>query len=484
MTSICSGTFERCSSLTNILIPDSITRIGYGAFLNCRALTSVAIPAGVTSIEASVFGGCSSLTGVTIPDSVTSIGETAFNGCSSLTGIIIPGDVVSIGGNAFSRCNNLHKVVFLIEDENTTISFGSSIFSSSNPTIYCHMYTAPYSQFYGTGYTVVLLENIGLDDIRDVSLPGDFRLACGDSRQLTATVFPNDGSAVAWTSSDPGVLTVADGLVTAVAPGSATVTAAVGAASASVQVEVYLPATGFELSAAEVWEVASNPVLLSVASIEPAGATAEITWSVSDATLARVDANGRVITLKYGEVTVTATTERGVSRSCQLHLYRPVTAVALTAPKPVLIAGYEMQLTALVTAGDRTCENHLVTFASSDESVAAVDSETGLVRGVAPGTATITAVSSTNKSAAVEVQVVSKDGLTHPAFPAGLTRIEDEAFAGTDFQAFFIPDTVTFIGSGAFDGCPNLLYICVPAEVEFAEDAFAGCENAIIDRGE
>ena len=79
--------FENCSSLTSIVISDSVTSIGYRAFYNCSGLTSIEIPSSVTSIGDRAFENCSSLTSITIPDSVTSIGNYAFYGCSSLTNV-------------------------------------------------------------------------------------------------------------------------------------------------------------------------------------------------------------------------------------------------------------------------------------------------------------------------------------------------------------------------------------------------------------
>ena len=57
-----------------------------------------------------LFGNCSSLKQIDIPNSVTRIGEDAFNGCASLTEIIIPDGVTSIGEAAFANCNNLEYV--------------------------------------------------------------------------------------------------------------------------------------------------------------------------------------------------------------------------------------------------------------------------------------------------------------------------------------------------------------------------------------
>ena len=100
--------FYKCSSLTSVTIPNSVTSIGDYAFYYCRGLTSVTIPNRVTSIGSSAFYYCSSLTSVTIPNSVTSIGYQAFYG-SGLRYIHIP-NVNNIGSNLFSNCNELTKV--------------------------------------------------------------------------------------------------------------------------------------------------------------------------------------------------------------------------------------------------------------------------------------------------------------------------------------------------------------------------------------
>ena len=74
-------------TITEIVIPDSVTSIRYSAFSNCDSLTSVVIGDSVTSIGEYAFSNCDSLTSVVIPDSVMSIGGGAFFGCTSLTSI-------------------------------------------------------------------------------------------------------------------------------------------------------------------------------------------------------------------------------------------------------------------------------------------------------------------------------------------------------------------------------------------------------------
>ena len=88
MTSIEHLTFNVCSSLTSVTIPESVTSIGISAFSGCESLTSITIPKSVTTIGYHAFSDCSGLTSVTIPESVTSIGELAFYSCSNLTSVI------------------------------------------------------------------------------------------------------------------------------------------------------------------------------------------------------------------------------------------------------------------------------------------------------------------------------------------------------------------------------------------------------------
>ncbi len=89
VTSIARYAFRDCTSLTSVVIPDSVTSIGDDAFRDCTGLTSIDIPNSVTSIGARTFSGCTGLTSITIPDSVTSIGLGAFYGCTGLTSITV-----------------------------------------------------------------------------------------------------------------------------------------------------------------------------------------------------------------------------------------------------------------------------------------------------------------------------------------------------------------------------------------------------------
>ena len=109
--------FRSCSSLTSIVIPNSVTSIGEMAFSYCSGLTSIKIPNSVKSIGREAFVLCSGLTSVTIGYSVESIGDYAFDGCSGLTSITIPSSVTSIGFGVFQGCSELESVV--VDPSNT-----------------------------------------------------------------------------------------------------------------------------------------------------------------------------------------------------------------------------------------------------------------------------------------------------------------------------------------------------------------------------
>ena len=137
VTSIGSHAFEDCTSLTAVIIPDSVTSIGNYAFEYCSKLTTVTIPDSVTTIGNYAFLGCSKLTTVTIPDGVTSIGDYAFYGCDSLTTVTIPDGVTSISYSPFAYCSSLTGINVAAGNANYS-SVDGVLYNKDQTTLICY----------------------------------------------------------------------------------------------------------------------------------------------------------------------------------------------------------------------------------------------------------------------------------------------------------------------------------------------------------
>lgn len=101
VTTIAEFVFAGCLSLTNIKIPASVTLIGYSAFGGCKNLGSVTIEnhpiaplSKLESIDDYAFNGCESLTEIVLPKSLTDLSSYAFKDCTNLNTIIIDADSI------------------------------------------------------------------------------------------------------------------------------------------------------------------------------------------------------------------------------------------------------------------------------------------------------------------------------------------------------------------------------------------------------
>lgn len=108
-------------AVRNIVLPETLVKIGDGAFLGCESLESIEIPASVESLGDFAFSYCLALTEVTLPSSVKRIGLYAFAGCESLTKINL-GDVEEIADYAFTSASALGEADL---SSVKTIGFGS-----------------------------------------------------------------------------------------------------------------------------------------------------------------------------------------------------------------------------------------------------------------------------------------------------------------------------------------------------------------------
>ena len=232
----------------------------------------------------------------------------------------------------------------------------------------------------------------------------------GDTATLTATVSPDNAAdkSVTWSSSDAEVASVSGGKVTALKPGTATITAKAGDKTAACAVTVVakvVPVESVSLDR-ETLNLTEGETATLKATVTPDDATDKtVKWSSSDKSIATVSSSGKVTAVKAGTATITAKAGDKTA-TCTVTVAAKViavTKVALDKTTLSLTEGGTATLTATVSPSNAT--NKTVTWTSSDKSIATV--ENGKVTAVKAGTATITAKAG-DKTATCTVTVAAK----------------------------------------------------------------------------
>jgi predicted outer membrane repeat protein len=249
------------------------------------------------------------------------------------------------------------------------------------------------------------------------------RLITGSTGTLVATVEPDFATdkSVTWSSSNESIATVADGVVTAVSDGTATITVTTvnGGFTATCNVTVYTPVTGVSLNEEAITLEVSETFTL-VATITPAGATDQtVGWVSGNQSVATVNNSGLVTAVSAGTATISVVTVDGsFIATCDVTVIEPsiaVTGVSLDQATLALEPGNTATLVATVAPGDATDKS--VSWTSSNEAVATVAD--GVVTAVADGTCTITVTTTDGGFTATCDVTVETVGLKH--FEAGFT---------------------------------------------------------------
>lgn len=255
------------------------------------------------------------------------------------------------------------------------------------------------------------------------------RIKVGETENLTAIVIPNDATNknVTWTSSNQNVVTVANGVITGKAQGSATVRVTTQdgnyVATCDVVVEekeeepTVINVTGVELDKKEITIKVGETQKLE-ATVKPENATNKnITWNSSDEEIAIVE-NGVVTGVKEGNTTITVTTQDGNHTSiCNVEVTKEtseptkvdVTGVTLNKKTLSLEVGDTGNLVATIEPKDATQKQ--VKWESSNEKIATI-SETGIIKAIGEGKTTIKVTTlDGNFSATCELTVTKKKNI-------------------------------------------------------------------------
>lgn len=109
VTKIGMWAFNKCNSLTEVTIPNTVIEIDYQAFYYCPNLKKVTIHEGVKTIGQTAFIGCTQLTSITIPGTVTEM-DSAFSGSTALSQVTLTNGIPKISSHAFERCTELREI--------------------------------------------------------------------------------------------------------------------------------------------------------------------------------------------------------------------------------------------------------------------------------------------------------------------------------------------------------------------------------------
>lgn len=442
--------FFGCKSLETFRFPTSLTQIGQNAFSGCSSLseTDLYIPNGVTSIGANAFNGCSTITSIIIPNSVTMIGAGAFKGTNptkvtlpfignsptatgnsavfgyifgytyaqrnsspagsinqysestdyqyfyfipeSIKEVIITEDT-RIPENAFCNCSWIEKVIVNDIEGDASVVGDNAFCNCPVMTVYVNRDTGVHTYCECNGIRHCSTKSISLESDSLVLFRSETGSISAEVILLNGKV--DDAPETVWTSSNPDVATVNryTGEITSVAPGTATITVDSEGITESAEVTVYFKIESIALNktSAEI-DIDKTETLTVI--YDPENTTDEktVTWSSSNESVAKVDADGTVTALKRGKATITAAAENGVEASCTVQVLVPITTITFESDTVSIPRATRQKVPFTITPSDTT---DTCTLTSSDTDIATVD-KFGNVVARKVGTAVITVTTS------------------------------------------------------------------------------------------
>jgi len=253
--------------------------------------------------------------------------------------------------------------------------------------------------------------------------PTSASVVAGATTTLQATVKDQNGNVmtgqtVTWTTSNAAAATVnSSGVVTGVAAGSATITATSSGktGTSNITVTAVPPVvTTVTVSPTSASVVAGATTTLQATVKDQNGNVMTgqtVTWSTNNALAATVNSSGVVSGVAAGSATITATSsgKSGTSNITVTAIPPVVTTVTVAPTSASVVAGATTTLQATVKdQNGNVMTGQSVTWTTSNATAATVNS-TGVVTGVAAGSATITATSS-GKSGTSSITVTAVSG--------------------------------------------------------------------------
>ena len=228
-----------------------------------------------------------------------------------------------------------------------------------------------------------------------LSAPDTIGLSCtqavmgiGEELQLSATRPEGTMCGFFYSSDRPEVLDVgSDGALSAMQPGVATITAVShNGLSAACTIEVRPAPQHFALAQDEITLFVGQSYVPECA-YEPQDAHHSLRLTTSEKKIVAIGENGELIAKRSGTATITVRTYNGLTAKLRVRVPKEPRSIEFNEGLVYLASGEEVQLGYALSEGAQT----VVRFESSDPGIAEVDAETGIVRGVATGSAIIRA---------------------------------------------------------------------------------------------
>lgn len=292
--------------------------------------------------------------------------------------------------------------------------------------------------------------------------PESISLECGETKQLTAQISPENATAgdITWTSSDEAIATVSsDGTVTGISKGTATVTATVSGKSGTCEVTVTQEVQSVEISPATATLTSKGETIQLTATVLPEGA-GEATWTSSDEAVATVSPEGIVTAIGEGTATITATAGEKTA-TC-------------TITVSISIVDIEGNQATFHLDGASTAQ---VSQAISEAAQA------GVTRFILTGDSEALGLYDENPFSGIQIELLDLSGVTgwQDRDADGLPELPAESFRHTgsfDFsglQEVILPQEIQQLQDYAFYKCSNLTKITAPGVVRVNSFAFQSC---------
>lgn len=110
VTKLCNNCFMYYSALETVHLPSTLVLLGSSAFSGCESLKNIVLPDGLTTIYPRAFEDCASIESITIPAGVQNLYEYTFGWCMGMTEVTFKGTPASISADAFGKSTSIETI--------------------------------------------------------------------------------------------------------------------------------------------------------------------------------------------------------------------------------------------------------------------------------------------------------------------------------------------------------------------------------------